>query len=79
VICSNSGEIPHLINRTGGGLIFPEAQSDILADRIVQLIEDLDLRRDLAKKGRSVVLKDYSNQVVGQRFIQSIDAFIKAF
>ncbi len=78
VIGSDSGEIPNLINKTGGGLIFPETQSNILAERITQLIEDIDLRHDLADKGRSVVSKDYSNQVIGQRFIHSIEASVNS-
>jgi L-malate glycosyltransferase len=76
VIGSDSGEIPNLINKTGGGLIFPEAHADVLASRITQLIEDIDLRHELAAKGRSVVLNEYSNQVIGQRFIQGINECI---
>ncbi|TYQ26950.1 glycosyltransferase family 4 protein [Pseudanabaena sp. UWO311] len=73
VIGSDSGEIPNLINKTGGGLTFPETQADVLANRITQLIEDIDLRHELAAKGRSVVLNEYSNQVIGQRFVQGIN------
>ena len=78
VIGSDSGEIPHLINKTGGGLTFPEAQADMLADRIAQLIQDINWRRELAEKGRAVILKEYSNQVIGQRFVQSINECISA-
>ena len=78
VIGSDSGEIPHLINKTGGGLTFPEAQADMLADRIAQLIQDINWRHELAEKGRAVILKEYSNQVIGQRFVQSINECINA-
>jgi L-malate glycosyltransferase len=76
VIGSDSGEIPHLINKTGGGLTFPETQSNVLAARISQLIEDIDLRLELADKGRLVVLKDYTNQRIAHSFVQSINELI---
>ncbi|PZU92852.1 MAG: glycosyltransferase family 1 protein [Pseudanabaena sp.] len=72
VIGSDSGEIPHLIRKTGGGLTFSEGKQDALADCITRLIEDKHLRNELADKGRAVVLAEYSNQVIGQRFIQNI-------
>jgi L-malate glycosyltransferase len=76
VIGSDSGEIPHLINKTGGGLTFPETQSEVLAARIAQLIEDIDLRHELAEKGRLVVLKDYTNQRIAHSFVKSINELI---
>lgn len=77
VVGSDSGEIPHLINRTGGGLTFPEGQHEQLADRLAQLITNADLRHELATKGRAVVINEYSNQAIGQRFIQSIEQYLK--
>lgn len=76
VIGSDSGEIPHLIKRTGGGLTFAEGQPEQLADRLAQLITNADLRHELATKGRAVVINEYSNQAIGQRFIQSIDQYL---
>ena len=49
VIGSDSGEIPHVID--DAGLVFPETDSDALAERIYQLAHDAHLRQDLVARG----------------------------
>lgn len=72
VIGSDSGEIPHLIAATGGGLVFAEAQAIALADRLRQLITDPDRRATLAQTGRESVLNHYTNSLLAQRFVAAI-------
>jgi glycosyltransferase involved in cell wall biosynthesis len=60
VVGSSSGEIPWLIELTGGGLIFPEGNSDALADRLTELREAPALRGRLAKTGRATVERLFS-------------------
>jgi glycosyltransferase involved in cell wall biosynthesis len=55
VVGSDSGEIPWLIELTGGGLVFPEGESTVLADRLVKLRERPELRQQLARTGRAAV------------------------
>jgi glycosyltransferase involved in cell wall biosynthesis len=55
VVGSDSGEIPWLIELTGGGLVFPEGDSHALAELLARLREDPDLRRQLASRGRAAV------------------------
>jgi glycosyltransferase involved in cell wall biosynthesis len=55
VVGSDSGEIPWLIELTGGGLVFPEGESSLLADRLVKLRESPELRQQLASTGRAAV------------------------
>jgi glycosyltransferase involved in cell wall biosynthesis len=55
VIGSDSGEIPWLIELTGGGLIFPEGDRDGLARQLVKLRESPELRAQLARRGRIAV------------------------
>jgi glycosyltransferase involved in cell wall biosynthesis len=55
VVGSDSGEIPWLIGLTGGGLIFPEGESSLLADRLAKLRENPELRHRLAGAGRAAV------------------------
>ena len=55
VVGSDSGEIPWLIELTGGGLVFPERDSHALAERLQRLRADPELRRKLAEKGRAAV------------------------
>jgi glycosyltransferase involved in cell wall biosynthesis len=55
VVGSNSGEIPWLIELTGGGLTFPEGDAVALAERLQRLREDPALRARLAAAGRAKV------------------------
>ena len=45
------GEIPWVINTTGGGLVYPEGDTAGLTRAITQLHADVQLRRDLAEHG----------------------------
>jgi glycosyltransferase involved in cell wall biosynthesis len=55
VVGSDSGEIPWLIELTGGGLVFPEGDSEALAARLGELREQPSLRERLAQSGRAAV------------------------
>jgi glycosyltransferase involved in cell wall biosynthesis len=60
VVGSDSGEIPWLIGLTGGGLVFPEGDSEALAGRLQELRDAPDLRRQLALAGRAAVERLFS-------------------
>ena len=51
VLGSDSGEIPTLINASGGGRVFPEANPEALADVLQQLIADRNQRESFARIG----------------------------
>ncbi len=55
VVGSDSGEIPWLIELTGGGLVFPEGDRAMLAGRLSELREAPELREQLASRGRAAV------------------------
>jgi glycosyltransferase involved in cell wall biosynthesis len=60
VVGSDSGEIPWLIELTGGGLVFPEGDREALASTLIRLREAPDLRRELAARGRTAVERLFS-------------------
>ncbi|MEA2200858.1 MAG: hypothetical protein QOI89_1454 [Solirubrobacteraceae bacterium] len=60
VVGSDSGEIPWLIGLTGGGLVFAEGDRDMLAERLAELRDSPELRRELAEKGRLAVERLFS-------------------
>ena len=60
VVGSDSGEIPWLIELTGGGLVFPEGDSEALAVRLRELREEPLLRERLAQRGRAAVERLFS-------------------
>jgi glycosyltransferase involved in cell wall biosynthesis len=55
VVGSDSGEIPWLIELTGGGLVFAEGDRDALAARLRELRAAPELRERLAQAGRAAV------------------------
>jgi glycosyltransferase involved in cell wall biosynthesis len=60
VVGSDSGEIPWLIELTGGGLVFPEGDDAALAAALTELREAPELRRQLANVGRAAVERLFS-------------------
>jgi glycosyltransferase involved in cell wall biosynthesis len=60
VVGSDSGEIPHVIGQTGGGLVFPEGDVGAMVDRLRTLLETPGLRRALGQSGRKAVVREFS-------------------
>ena len=55
VVGSNSGEIPHLIGRSGGGLVFPEGKVSELAACLKRLLSEPELLEEYRNSGRRYV------------------------
>jgi glycosyltransferase involved in cell wall biosynthesis len=62
VVGSQSGEIPHLLASTGGGLVVPEGDADALAAALHLVTHDKELRATYAHRGREAVVSSYSTQ-----------------
>jgi glycosyltransferase involved in cell wall biosynthesis len=72
VIGSNSGDIPNVISNCG--LIFKQNDAEELSESIKRMINDREMLKTLARKGREKVEKEYSVEIVSQ---QMIDTFTK--
>jgi glycosyltransferase involved in cell wall biosynthesis len=64
---SDSGEIPHVIAQTQGGVVFPEQRPDQLAACLETLLDDPALQARMAATGRQRVVERYSIQTVAHR------------
>lgn len=60
VIGSDSGEIPWIIETTGGGVTFPESDAESLARNIEELLQNPSMRRRFAETGRRRVSEVFS-------------------
>jgi glycosyltransferase involved in cell wall biosynthesis len=60
VVGSDSGEIPWVIEQTGGGLVFREGDSADLASQLAKFRNEPELREQLAKTGRENVERLFS-------------------
>ncbi|HHP7237693.1 glycosyltransferase family 4 protein [Longibacter sp.] len=74
VLGSDSGEIPRLIDRTGGGLIFAEGDARACAQRLRRLVREESLRNRLAARGRRYVLNTHTHEALADRFVETIRA-----
>ncbi len=70
VIGSSSGEIPNIIRKTGGGLVFQEKNTKDLTQKIYELLKDEKKRKELGRRGREKVTQLYSNEIVARQFYE---------
>ena len=68
VVGSDSGEIPWLLELTGGGLTFPEGDAAQLAARLSELRVAPELRRQLTRSGRAAVERLFSVPAASDAF-----------
>jgi glycosyltransferase involved in cell wall biosynthesis len=79
VVGSDSGEIPWVINSTGGGLIFPEGDPTALRNALVQLRDSPALRRRLAAHGRERARATFSVEAVASALDAALsDALLRS-
>lgn len=77
VIGSTCGEIPAVIERTGGGLVVPEGDPERLSQALLQLLEQPQLRERLASNGRAVVEREYGQEHLARRFAGPIEEAVR--
>ena len=68
VIGSDSGEIPHVIG--DAGLIFPEGNVEELANRLEQLIDNLDFTENIAQIGYAKAMAQYTNIALAKQQLE---------
>jgi glycosyltransferase involved in cell wall biosynthesis len=73
VVGSSSGEIPNLIRRGDGGLVFPEKNADELATSLRSLMTQTDLRDKYAENGRRWVEREVSLSAVAKKMASTLE------
>ena len=73
VIGSSSGEIPNLIRKSEGGLIFPEKNAGEFAKCLQQMITDKDLRKKLGENGRKWAESEVSLSAVAKKMAATVE------
>jgi glycosyltransferase involved in cell wall biosynthesis len=66
VVGSDSGEIPWVIESTGGGSVFPEGDVHLLRETLGRLRDAPQLRRELAARGREQAQARFSVEAVAR-------------
>ena len=67
VIGSDSGEIPHVIKEAG--LVFPEGDVSALQKCLITLMENPDLRSNLANIGYDRAMTQYTNKALAKKLL----------
>jgi len=68
VVGSDSGEIPYVIG--DAGLTFPEDDVEALLAQLLELMQDLENRIELGKKGRQRVLDHFTQEQIAAQTVQ---------
>jgi glycosyltransferase involved in cell wall biosynthesis len=69
-VASSVGGIPDLIDQGVNGMLVPATDEKALADALVLVLEDVNLRRSLGSKARASALERFSRPVVGSRYVR---------
>ena len=76
VVGSDSGAIGRVIERTKGGLVFPEGDADMLAKSILELTDNPGKLRDFQEKGHSYVQRELTHLAMAGRLEAAITEFL---
>jgi len=76
VVGSDSGYIPDLIRHTQGGLVFPEGEAEQLAGRLGWLLDHPEEAREMGRRGREAVVREFSSLRVAQRLYEALKATV---
>ena len=63
IIVSNSGGMPEIVKDDVNGYVVQKGNHEALAERIIQLLADQDLRQKLGNTGREQVMNMYSKEL----------------
>jgi glycosyltransferase involved in cell wall biosynthesis len=72
VVTSDSGELPRLVKRTGGGWTFPEGDADALARRLNEIVRRPDLRQRASRSGATYVREHLDLDAVVASFADAV-------
>jgi glycosyltransferase involved in cell wall biosynthesis len=78
VVGTDSGEIPHLLRRTGGGLVVPERAPAALADALAELAVRPDRRATLARRGAEYVRTHLTHAALAHTFASTVERAVHA-
>jgi glycosyltransferase involved in cell wall biosynthesis len=72
------GGIPEIIEQGNNGLLVPSANAKKLAEAIIELIRDKDLREKMGRAGRRRVENEFSWQIIAERTKQVYQEALRA-
>ena len=77
VIGSDTGGIPDIIKDGETGLLFHQKDSPDLANQIIRLLTDEDLRKKMVANARNLIETQFSWEIVAERFMEVYHGVIR--
>lgn len=77
VIASPGGSIPEMIREGVNGYVVDPKDAEILADRVIHLLQDKEMRRRMGREGRRIYENEYNIQAYERNLTKCIQHFIK--
>lgn len=78
VVSTDVGGVTDLVDDTVEGFVVPPEQVEPLAERIVELIDDPDLRRRMGRAGRQRIVRQFDNAHVVAQLADAIRGVLRA-
>lgn len=69
IITTNVGGLKEIVENNNAGVVVPPNNPSVLADALLQILEDSSLRHKLSKNARNAALKKYQTGVVAKQYI----------
>ncbi len=73
VVTTDAGGVPEMINHRENGLLVPCDQEDQLFENVLELLQNLDLRKSLQQNARQTILKKFSADIM----LDKLEAFFR--
>lgn len=71
-LCSEKDDLNHLITESGTGIPVIHADANKVADAVLQLYKDAELRRKMGEKARNLIKNEYSEEAVAKKYRDEI-------
>lgn len=77
VIATNVGGIPEMMDDQKSGFLVEEGDSEDIVVKISNIVSNEELKTNMGKNGREFVIKNFSWEIIAEKFLQNIDQYIE--
>jgi colanic acid biosynthesis glycosyl transferase WcaI len=75
-LCSPDSELAELVRAAGAGMVVPPGRPVLLAEAVMKLADDPELRIGMGRSGRAFVEREYTRAAVTQRYARLIERIV---
>ncbi len=79
IIVTDSGGMPEIIHNDDNGYVVPKMNHEALAEKIIKLLRDGELRNRLGRNGKEQVDRLYTKQIYAQNIYKVYEDAIRGY